>query len=166
MMASLIDSMLRWVSTELRTSIWVESGIIAPASSRAMMANATASSTREKPLLIIAPNSRRRNDHDPVVNRGGNTRPVFEDEVCRRGVLSFEIVRRVRRGVGLAAQRTAGEHHDRLLVVRRGRKVVDCQAGRWRRCGGGLAAGPRARRGTSQPGSLSRPAGATGLKGA
>jgi len=58
MMASLIDSMLRWVSAPFRTSIWAESGIKAPASSRAMIAKDTASSTSEKPLpLLIAPSS-------------------------------------------------------------------------------------------------------------
>src|SRR5947209_7337431 len=134
-MASLIDSMLRWVSAPLRTSIWVESGIRAPASSRAMIAKATASSTSEKPLLrIIAPGSGR-NDHDPVVDRGGRARPVFEGQV-RRGILSFEIVREGPRRPRLAVQRTAGEHQDRLLVVVWGRELVYCQAGGSRSAGG------------------------------
>src|SRR5438309_1499667 len=72
MMASLVDSILRWVSAPFRTSIWVESGIRAPASRRAMIAKATASSTSENPLLLlIVPGSGRNND-DPVVDRGGD----------------------------------------------------------------------------------------------
>src|SRR5437016_7334555 len=135
-MASLTDSMLRWLSAELRTSIWVERGIKAPASSSAMIAKATASSTSENPLLLLIAPGSRRNDHDPVVDRGGVTRPVLEDEVCRRGILTFEIVRQAPRWVRLAVQCTAGEHQDRALVVRRGREVVDLQAGRrWRRSG-------------------------------
>ena len=102
MIASLIDSMLRWVSAELRTSIWVERGIKAPASSSAMIAKATASSTSENPLLLLIAPGSRRNDHDPVVDRGGVTRPVLEDEVCRRGILTFEIAREAPRWVGLA----------------------------------------------------------------
>src|ERR1700704_2887932 len=66
-MASLIDSMLRWVSAPLRTSVWVESGINAPASRSAIIAMATASSTSEKPLLLIIAAGSGRNDHDPVV---------------------------------------------------------------------------------------------------
>src|SRR5207248_4415488 len=85
MMASLIDSMLRWVSAELRTSTWVESGIRAPASRRAMIANATASSTSENPVpLLIAP-SLGRNDHDAVVDCGGDAGPMLVDE--RRGAV-------------------------------------------------------------------------------
>src|SRR5689334_19943852 len=79
MIASLIDSMLRWVSAELRTSICVESGIRAPASRSAMIANATASSTSEKPLLLLIAPGSRRNDHDPVVDRGGGACPVLVD---------------------------------------------------------------------------------------
>jgi hypothetical protein len=61
MMASLIDSMVLRVSAALRTSIWVESGIMAPAISKAMIAKATASSTSENPLLrIIAADFRAR----------------------------------------------------------------------------------------------------------
>src|SRR5437773_4000127 len=140
-MASLIDSIPRWVSAELRTSIWVESGIKAPASSSAVIAKATASSTSENPLLLLIAPGSRRNDHDPVVDRGGVTRPVLVDEVCRRGILPFKIIRESPRRSGGAVQRTAGEHQDRALVVRRGREVVDHQAGRRRRRSGEQAAG-------------------------
>src|SRR6266581_3996363 len=57
--ASRIDSMARWVSAALRTSIWVERGIMAPDSGR--------------------------NDHDPVVDRGGDSGPMLVDE--RRGAV-------------------------------------------------------------------------------
>src|SRR6266581_2957429 len=135
MIASLIDSMLRWVSAELRTSIWVESGIKAPASSRAMIATATASSTSEKPLLLLIAPGSGRNDHDPVVDRSGDARSVFEDQVCRRGILSFKIVREGPRA-GLAVQRTAGEHQDRMFVVVWGREIVYRQASGSRSAGG------------------------------
>src|SRR5207249_11774743 len=75
--ASLIDSMVRRVSATLRTSIWVESGIKAPASRSAMIAKATASSTSENPLLLLIAPSSGRNDHHSVVDRGGRARPVL-----------------------------------------------------------------------------------------
>src|SRR5258708_16580742 len=80
MSASLTESMVRWVSAPFRTSIWVESGIKAPASSRAMIANATASSTSEKPLLLLIAPGSGRNDHDPVVDRGGDSGPMLGAE--------------------------------------------------------------------------------------
>src|SRR6266849_7546629 len=109
-----------------------------------MIAKATASSTSEKPLFqTIAPNSGR-NDHDPVVDRGRNARPVFEDQVCGRGILSFEVVRRVSGRTGLAVKRATGKHQDRLLVIRLAWKVVYSQAGgrgRHRRIAGGGVSG-------------------------
>src|SRR5690348_3140756 len=148
MIASLIASMLRWVSALLRTSSWVESGRRAPAIRRAMIASATASSMSEKPLFMLIASTSGRNDHDPVVDRGGDARAVLEDQVRRRGILSLEIVRKGRIRMGLAVQRPAGENQDRLLVIRRTGKVVHGQArGRaGRRIAGAAAAGSNTRR--------------------
>src|SRR5438445_545651 len=93
-----------------------------------MIASATASSTSEKPLLCPITWISGRNDHDPVVDRSGDARSVFEDQVCRRGILSFKIVRE-RPWSGLAVQRAAGE--DEVAPVRLlwpGRVVSDRRA--------------------------------------
>src|SRR2546423_787511 len=121
MMASLIDSMLRRVSATLRTSIWVESGIRAPAISKAIIAKATASSTSENPLLpLIAPSSGR-NDHDPVVDHGRDSGAMLIDEgrgaVCRREVRPIQIIGEGGRRPRIAVQGATGKHQDRALVV-------------------------------------------------
>src|SRR5882672_4324113 len=140
MIDSLIDSIARCVSATLRTSIWVESGIRAPASSKAMIANATASSTSEKPFLPFISLGSRRKYHDSVVGPGRGAGPVLVDEVGRRGILKFEIVRESPRGADRAVQRAAGEHENRLLVVGGGRKIDEPQAGKRGKCGRGRTA--------------------------
>src|SRR5678816_2077206 len=114
--------MLRWVSAPFRTSIWAESGISIPASSKATTANATAISTSEKPLFCLIAWSSGRDDHDPVVGRRGRRRPMCEDQICRRGILSFEIIRDGP-WAGLAVQRTTEKYKDRALVIQSPRNI-------------------------------------------
>src|SRR5260221_2971316 len=140
MIASLADSIVRCVSATLRTSIWVESGIRAPASSNAMIANATASSTSEKPLLPFISLGSRRKDHDSVVDPGRSAGPVLVDKVGRRGILKFEIVREIPRWTDRAVQCAAGEHEDRLLVVSWSRNIVYPQTRKGGKCGRGRTA--------------------------
>src|SRR5882672_8468602 len=150
MIDSLIDSIARCVSATLRTSIWVESGIRAPASSKAMIANATASSTSEKPFLPFISLGSRRKDHDSVVDPGRGAGPVLVDEVGRCGILKFEIVREIPRGADRAVQCAAGEHEDRPLVVSRSRNIIYPQTGK---------GGKRGRRWTARAGAAGSGAG-------
>src|SRR5437879_787572 len=114
-----------------------------------MIATATASSTSENPLLLLIAPGSRRNDHHSVVDRGGRARPVLVHIVagceiaggwtasdvevfsgCEIAVLAFKVVLGIRRRMGLAIQRAAREHEDCLLIIRRGRSILYCQAGR------------------------------------
>src|SRR5258706_200885 len=50
-----------------------------------MIASATASSTSEKPLLLLIAPGSWCNDHDPVIDRGGDSGPMLVDIVVWLG---------------------------------------------------------------------------------
>jgi hypothetical protein len=123
MSASLICSMLRWVSATLRSSIWVERGIIAPARSSTMMMKATDSSTSVKPLLdLIAPGSGC-NGHDPVVDgRRETPAMMLESDIVGHVVLQLKIVASI--SEGRVDRRARREYENQLSVVERGGQVA------------------------------------------